>query len=300
MPTIVLFTPDEVMERGLRLVDKRSQESVCRSTQVSRFRDFFGSLPVVYSQLWEDLQMTNIEEARIVIGVPETDLTYFLLTINFLKKYPTENATSGLFAISEKTARDWKWYYSRKIQALMPQKIFWPNEWVAEGDIPVFLVSVDGIHCRTFEPTNHKWSKNPKYYSHKFKQAGLAYEVALSVFQNKVVSVNGPFPASVNDTTIFRDGIRDMIPEGKRAIVDNGYKGKDPKYSKPNSVDSPALRNFKGRARSRQECFNSRLKNFHCLSENFRHGEEKHKVCFEAIAVIGQYQLELGSPLFDV
>jgi hypothetical protein len=48
------------------------------------------------------------------------------------------------------------------------------------------------------------------------------------------------------------------------------------------------------------ETFNSRLKNFHCLDDRFRHGIDKHKICFEAICVIVQYQLENGSPLFDV
>jgi hypothetical protein len=303
MPTIaniILFTVDEVMDRGLAYVDKRSQAGVMRSTKVARFRSFFGSLPVVYAQLWEDLQTTSIDDARLVVADPERDLKYLLFSIYYLKSYPIENDSSGRWGLSDRTLRDWKWRYIKKIQALKADKITWPDDWAAEGDIPVFLVSVDGIHCRIYEPQHGAWSKNPQYYSHKFKQSGLGYEVALSVFQNKCVSLNGPYPASVNDTTIFKNGIRQKIPRGKKAIVDNGYQGKDPKYSKPNPLDTKAVRKFKGRARSRQECFNTRLKNFHCLSENFRNGEAKHKSCFEAVAVICQYQLENGSPLFDV
>lgn len=296
------FTVDEVMDQGLAHADKRSQERVKRSTKVDRFKDLYGSSPLVCAQIWDDLQTTDIEAIQVTVrnGEGEKELKLFLHALFFLKKYPTENDSSGRFEFSDRTGRDTKWYYVRKLQALQELKITWPGDWTAAGDIPVFLVSVDGVHCRIYEPQHGEWSKNPAYYSHKFQQSGVAYEVALSVFQNKCVSLNGPFPAGTSDTTIFRDGIRDKIPVGCKAIVDNGYKGKDPKYSKPNPLDSPALRKFKRRARSRQECFNARLKNFHCLSEKFRHGFTKHKLCFEAVAVVCQYQLELGSPLFDV
>jgi hypothetical protein len=255
--------------------------------------------PLFTLRYGKTFRLQQILEERLVITDPEKDMRQFLHAVFFLRKYPTETDGSPRFDMCDRTARDSKWDYAKKIQALKAKKIVWPTDWTAAGHIPVFLVSVDGIHCRVFEPTDGRWSKNPKYYSHKFQQSGLAYEVALSVFQNKCVSLNGPHPASVNDTTIFQNGIRGMIPEGKRAVVDNGYKGLDPKYSKPNPLDSPNLRHFKGRVRSRQECFNSRLKNFNCLEHNFRQGIQKHKVCFEAVAVICQYQLENGSPLFD-
>jgi hypothetical protein len=305
MPTkpIVLFTADEIMDRGLALADMRSQGKVMRSTKVARFRSYFGSLPVVYAELWEDLQTTSVTEAQLNVKDPNNELFHFLHAIFYLRKYPTEGDSSGKFGKCDRTMRDWKWFFIAKFQALKEQKIVWPGEWAANGadiPIPIFLVSVDGIHCRCYEPQHGEWSKNPKYYSHKFKQSGLAYEVALSVFHNQVVSLNGPYPASVNDTTIFKNGLRDKIPAGRKAIVDNGYKGKNPQFSKPNPLDAKAVRQFKGRARSRQECFNTRLKTFQCLEHNFRNGEEKHKMCFEAVAVICQYQLENGSPLFDV
>jgi len=70
--------------------------------------------------------------------------------------------------------------------------------------------------------------------------------------------------------------------------------------STPNRLDEEELKAFKRRARSRQESFNSRLKNFGALEQRFRHGQEKHKIVFEAICVICQTQLETGSPLFEV
>lgn len=303
------FTPDEILKFGLELTgyELDRHKHVKRQSHVKNFKRMYGSHPDVYQAIWVDLQLIWDLEYWLVVGKdPWKDLKYFLFGIHFLRKYSDDNDASNPFKCSDGTLRDNKWRIVRGIQHLKNKKVKWPKEWeagpssAAYGDIPVFLVSVNGIHCFIQEPNHGRWLKNPAYYSHKFKKAALSYEVALSVYQNKVLSINGPFPASTNDTTIFNGGIRNKIPRGRLAIVDNGYEGNDTRTSKPNPLDSAEVRKFKGRARSRQECFNSRLKNFKCLKEEFRHGEKKHAICFEAVVVICQYQLENGSPLFDI
>lgn len=144
------------------------------------------------------------------------------------------------------------------------------------------------------------YSKNPAYYSHKFNQAGLGYELGVSVYENKLLWMKGPKEASRHDLTTYREELKNKIPGGKRAIGDTGYRGEPTTISAPNRHDQEELRKFKSRARLRHETFNGRLKNFHCLAERFRHGIDKHHICFEAICVIVQYQLENGSSLFDV
>ena len=144
-------------------------------------------------------------------------------------------------------------------------------------------------------------SKDPKYYSHKFNEAGLNYELGISIFENMLVWLNGPFEAGSPDITVFRTkGLKDKMPKGKKAIGDKGYRGEKRMISTPNAHDPEELRKFKSRARARHESFNARIKNFRCLDTKFRHGLAKHKVAFEAVCVIIQYQLENGSPLFEV
>jgi len=186
-------------------------------------------------------------------------------------------------------------------------QIRWPDRWTTNNphlhgqDTEVFLVSVDGIHCKVQEPKHPFYPKNPAMYSHKFHSAGLNYEVAISVFENKVVWVNGPFQASTHDITVFRNhGLANKIPPGKRCIGDKGYRGEPNKVSVPSSFDTEPVRRLKGRARARQESFNSRLKQFECLYGTFRHDLSKHKTCFEAVCVICQFQMENGNPLFQV
>ena len=112
--------------------------------------------------------------------------------------------------------------------------------------------------------------------------------------------MNGPFKAGRHDIQIFRtEGLKDIIPVGKKVIGDNGYRGEKAVVSTPNSHDPVEIRKFKSHARARHESFNCRIKNFKCLDERFRHGVENHKTVFEAVCVICQYQLENGSPLFN-
>jgi hypothetical protein len=191
-------------------------------------------------------------------------------------------------------------------------QIVWPEEWDdPDDDVPIFLVSVDGVHCRFNEPKHPTKMKNKTFYSHKFDEAGLAYELACSVFGDNLVWMDGPFPASSNDAGIFsgkergrkkrKEALIDKIPEGHKAIADNGYKGDfGGKLTKSSSLDSENLRRLKSRAKARQESFNARIKCFGVLHDRFRHGIEKHKICFEAVCVIVQYQLESGPGLFDV
>jgi hypothetical protein len=113
--------------------------------------------------------------------------------------------------------------------------------------------------------------------------------------------MNGPFPAGTPDISIFQhEGLKSMIPEGKRIIADRGYRGESAIISTPNPHDTPHLKKFRSRARAHHESFNSRIKNFDCLSERFRHRDlSLHKVVFEAVCVICQYQIEMRSPLFE-
>lgn len=155
--------------------------------------------------------------------------------------------------------------------------------------------TVDGTHCRFRDPMD------PKFYSHKYGKAAVNYELAISIYDNALIWISGPHPAGKPDIVVFREGgLREKIPLGMKCIADKGYRGEKQLISTPNALDVAEVKELKRRARARHESFNGRLKNFRCLDERFRHDIEKHKAAFEAVAVICQYQLENGSPLFDV
>jgi len=192
---------------------------------LERFKSSYGSLPVVLAHIWEDLQTTTIPEAKINRAATK-HFDRCLMAFYFLKVYPTEKREAGIFNVDEKTGRKWRWYFVEKVRALKKQKIVWPEEW-EDDDSPIFIYSVDGTHAQVSEPRHPTMSKNPKYYSHKNKKPALTYELALSLWESRLVWINGPMKASVHDLTVFRkrDGLKDKTPVGKKGIGDLGYRG---------------------------------------------------------------------------
>jgi len=120
---VVIFTLDEILQKGLELCgfDRRRQSNVKRTTNLRRFKSHFGSNPIVYAQIWEDLQTTEIPEANISSSKPCIDS--FLMAMHLLKRYPTEDEQEGIFKICDKTARKWAWFYVQKVQALKKAKV---------------------------------------------------------------------------------------------------------------------------------------------------------------------------------
>jgi DDE superfamily endonuclease len=244
--------------------------------------------------------------------------------IHFLACYPTEEQAEAIFKVCDRTYRYWVWNMVEKIALLKDEVIIWPDSWNNEDnpDDPtsetIWIVTVDGTHCRIQEPTRDDFSENTQFFSHKFKEAAFDYEIAISIFEGRVVSACGPYPAGTNDITIFRHKLKDMILESRvqsgvehRALGDKGYRGERNVVSVPSSHDTKELRVFKARALARHETFNARMKIFDCLDERFRHNghprikevkgpEVKHQWCFNAVLVICQLQIESGFPLFAV
>jgi len=239
--------------------------SARNKTNLERCRATYGSNPCVYAQIWEDLQNTNNPETQIdATNKRIANLDKFMLTIHFFECYTSEARLAASFNICEKSARTACWFYAKKVQALKTEKvsplskrnkslqagcsfkiltaldqIVWPEHWATGSlNIPAFLLSVDGIHCRIEEPMHPTKSKDKSYYSHKFNQAGLAYELGIAAYENRLVWVNGPFRASRHDVTILRRcGLKDKIPEGHKVIGDNGYVGEKLVVSTPNAHD---------------------------------------------------------------
>ena len=113
-------------------------------------------------------------------------------------------------------------------------------------------VSVDGTDFRIREP--RPFCKS--WYSHKFKAAGLRYELAISVSTGEIVRECGPFPCgSFPDLKIFRLHLKQLLENcGEKAIADQGYQ-----Y--PTCVTN-SNDDIHKRVRARYEGMNGRLKNF--------------------------------------
>jgi hypothetical protein len=119
--------------------------------------------------------------------------------LSWLKQYPTEHNHAGHWKSTENTSRSKSWKYVHAIQKLIDHKVKWivpdPNNPPEE----MFLVSINGTHCQILEPQN---DPNKDWMSYKNKKPGLAYELVISVYEDKLLWINGPFCASVGDNTL--------------------------------------------------------------------------------------------------
>jgi hypothetical protein len=300
-------TPDEVRELGL-LTRGYTQERLLKNKSERLdewFQVSFGCPSFVVSAMWSDLQTTEIDDARIG---DDSDPDYiaisiydFLNALEFLKCYLPEKKREGMTQLSAKTLRQRSWYYCRKLQALKHEKLVWPANLPQDT---IWVMTVDGTHCAINEPLHPQFSQDKDYYSHKKNRSGWVYEVGISLFTPDLIWLNGPFKAGANDKTIFAcpGGLKEVLAqEGLKAIGDKFYNGHENEVCTFNAQDSYEVKKFKSRALKRHERFNALLKQYAILDGRFRNkGAEKFATCFEAVAVISQYRLELECPLYDI
>jgi hypothetical protein len=239
------------------------------------------------------------------------------MTLEWLKLYQTEHVMAGRWGYCEEYCRKAVQEYTRKIQSLKAKKIRMDKIHPCR----IYWGTIDCVHCMMNE---FRTDPHSKWFSHKHNGAGVSYEVAVDICNDRVIWTAGPKPASTHDITFFRggketssrrekneatwdkDALYFKIPEGKRLIGDSGYEGEPDKVSTSIREHDAEVKEFFARAKSRQETFNTRLKFFAVLSERFRHGKgvkkkmDMHQACFDAVCVLQQYDMENGHPLMEI
>lgn len=159
------------------------------------------------------------------------------------------------------------------------------------------LVTVNNMDFRIQEP--RPFSK--KWYSHKFKTAGLRYEVAVCINTGHIVWINGPFPCgSWPDINIFRNNLMFKLGPAERVQADSGYRGEPLRISIPVDYTSDRHYDAKSKARARHETMNERLKNWGCLKQLYRHDISHHDAVFRAVAVLTQLDIKYEHSLWDI
>ena len=255
---------------------------------------------------WKDLCTTEVTRARVdEKSQNEKGFRLFMCVHHFLFCYPKNGVVLGsLFGYDESIVQSKRfWNMLEKICNLKKEKIVWPAaRFKAEGS-PKIPFSLDCVDCRIREPKHPRYNIDKGYSSHKFKKSGLRYELAIELHQSNLVWINGPFKAgSDNDLTIFRKALKKKVKKlhGKKGMADGGYEGEEDLLCLPSSLDKELEHEYKSRARCRHESFNCKIKKYQSMDGVWRHGEDKHRMAFYAICVTLQYEMENGSPLFDV
>jgi hypothetical protein len=174
------------------------------------------------------------------------------MSMHHLKRYPTELEREPLFDVDCSKGRDWVWFFVEKVQQLKAEKIVWPADNFGDD---LWVLIVDGTHCWIQEPKHATWSQDRSFYTHKYGKAGINYELAIALFDSKLIWMNGPFKAGEADNRTFKiRGLKQKLQEmNKRGIADGGYPGNPTLLSTPNNHDSKPAKLFKSRALKRHE-----------------------------------------------
>jgi len=333
MANIYIYTGNQVLQSGLEMVGfpLERQQRQKRASNIDDFEAHYGVHPVVIAQIWEDLQRTPIAAARLCASPPWASngmvtMKNLLHSFHFLKRYQTESERKGTTGYSKPTLRTWCWFFVKRIQALKAAKV----------SLLYAIVQVIFSFCRAFSQNFlHRspglliksgerrilfarsmacaasFTKRNILRLQKIHLCLTTKAMARACRTNLLFTCGSPADVWMAHNPVTKDndrkcfiqpgGLRSRIPTGKKAIADNGYRGKggDPKVATPNSHDPDLLREFKARARMRQESFNSRIKSFDCLNTaRFLHSRDRHVQCFEAVCVICCYEMEMVSPVF--
>lgn len=156
------------------------------------------------------------------------------------------------------------------------------------------FMSVDCTDCRILEPKPF----DPKWFSHKFKGAGLRYEIAVGIRNGLIVWVFGGKPCGeFSDLSLAREELVYRLLPNEKVVADNGYKdGTIFIYSQARPQSAALIKEILARHETVNGCF----KRFAVLDDRFRHGLEKHHWCFYAIANIVQLILKYECPLYEL
>ena len=118
-----IFTEDEVLRIGLLYAgfNAHRQHRVERATCERHFKSQYSSSPLVCAKIWEDL-ITSPDIWENQTHPKAASFEKFLMALNFLKTYQTEEKMAGMWKTCETSARNWAWYFVKKIQALKSKK----------------------------------------------------------------------------------------------------------------------------------------------------------------------------------
>lgn len=298
---------DEVLDLGLAFVNYKPARKCSRHFLVEKFKTFYGPAPKVLRKIWNRLCSTSDNKACLdKKDKNEKGFRLFMCVNHFLFCYPKNGTVlSNAFGKSANSVYDKEfWGMLKKICRLSKEKIVWPEEEFAKDDGAKIPFSLDGVDCKIQEPKHPTYNLDKDYSSHKFgKKAGLRYELAIALHSSDLVWISGPHKAGkYTDLKIFRKKLKGLVEKlgGKKGMADGGFEGEEDLLCLPSSLDKTHERKYKSRARCRHETFNGRIKKYQSMDGKWKQGKKKHKLAFVAICVILQYEMENGSPLFNM
>jgi len=242
---------------------------------------------------------------RAVGGGDDFDLTtadQVLMTVIWLRQYPTNEVLGFLFGVSDSTASRVRTRCLPILEHAGKDTMRMPDPGVARrkrlsallADTPGLAVVIDSFEQRTQRPKRRQRA----YYSGKKKAHTLKSQVAVDEESGAIVDVSDSVPGPWADIKLLeKSRLMKRLPKGVGGIGDLGYVGIGELHStglgaaprrKPRGKDRPPADRKYNRTFSRRrivvEHAIGRLRRFRAVSHVNRHRRPGHAMRVRAIA----------------
>ena len=306
---------------------------ICRYQQLQQHETVFKALTGLYvsefDQLVIDLlpeyeqaeveRLSRPDRQREIGGGPNFSLSgrdQILLTVIWLRKYPTQEVLGYLFGVSDTSA-------GRVIKRLLPlleqsgratMKMPDPGRKKRRqlsdllADTPELAVVIDTFEQRVQRPQTAKQAD--KYFSGKKRQHTLKSQVAVDEDSGQVVDVSESVVGPTADINLLEQSdLLNRLPPGVGGIGDLAYVGIDKLHpdglaaaprrkpkNKPRSTEDGAYNQAFSRRRIIVEQTIGRLRRYQAITQTDRHHRQYHTQRVVAIAGLVNRQIAYRLP----
>lgn len=240
-----------------------------------------------------------------------------LLTVVWLRVYPTQEALGYLFGVSDSTAGRYIGRVLPLLAAIGVAEMRPPNPGNPPGgrgrrgrpldellrETPELAVLIDSFEQRIERPGDH--AEADRYYSGKKKQHTLKCQVAVDEITGEIVDIAESVRGPTADLTVLKEskllerlpaglgalgdlayvGIRDLHPQGLAATPRRKPRGK------PRPPEDIAFNTAFARRRIKVEHIIGRLRGYQALSQTDRHHRRAHTSRTRAVAGLVNHQM---------
>jgi len=267
----------------------------------------------------EEKRLSRPERKRAIGGGPDFELTardQILLTVVWLRKYPTYEVLGYLFRTSDTTVGR---YISRVLPLLeaagrdtmrMPDPGRKRRRHLAEllKETPELAVIIDTFEQAVQRPP--KRAEADPYYSGKKRRHTLKSQVAVDEDSGQIVDVAASTCGPTADLTLLKQsGLLERLPSGVGAIADLAYVGLEALHptglgatprrkprGQPRPAEDIAFNTAFSRRRIKVEHTIGRVRRYEALSQTDRHHRTRHTERVVAVAGLVNRQIRHRLP----
>ncbi len=284
--------------------------------RVTEFDQLYADILPDY-QAAEMRRLERPDRQRAIGGglSPELDeRDQILLTVVWLRVYPTNEVLGYLFGVSDSTV-------SRYIHRVLPVLEQAGRDTMRMPDpgrkrrkhldellaaIPELAVVIDSFEQKVQRPCDPDAQQG--HYSGKKKAHTLKSQVAVDEETGQIVDVSESVPGPTPDITLLdRSGLLDRLPEGLGALGDAGYQGIDKRHprghsprkkprGKPRPPEDEAYNHAFSCRRIIVENTLGRARRYQAITQPDRHHRQHHTARVRAVAGLVNRQIAARLP----